>query len=151
VWEWCDLEHENLVQQTESNWHSYSEELSQSIEEASKQRNDLSFTIGLQTYVITGWTNNNYAIQLNSSTNVKRYIRKGRQIREPQKLDQSLVGEACGLCTELFENTREWTRRTTPCKHIFHSSCLQKALHFCNKCPLCRTSLQGISAVDLPH
>lgn len=94
VWEWCDLEHENLVRQTESNWHSYSEELSQLIEETS---------------------------------------------------------EACGLCTELFENTKEWTRRTTPCKHTFHYSCLQAALHFCNKCPLCRTSLQGISAVDLPH
>lgn len=34
---------------------------------------NIRLTIGLQAYVITEWTNNNNAIQIYASTNVKRH------------------------------------------------------------------------------
>ena len=53
--------------------------------------------------------------------------------------------EACGLCTERFDDTPYWPVHRTPCSHAFHYSCIQHILvgrsQAARKCPLCRTQL----------
>lgn len=45
----------------------------------------------------------------------------------------------CSICLCLLEASQEVIEM--PCKHIFHSECLEQWLHRHNTCPLCRTRI----------
>jgi hypothetical protein len=46
----------------------------------------------------------------------------------------------CPICTEKFDDVNN-NFCSTPCHHIFHTSCLLKALKEKNTCPICRNIL----------
>ena len=45
--------------------------------------------------------------------------------------------DECAIC--LLKMT---SARMTPCKHVFHTKCLELVLHSTDRCPICRTNLQ---------
>ncbi|RKP37210.1 hypothetical protein BJ085DRAFT_20305 [Dimargaris cristalligena] len=55
-------------------------------------------------------------------------------------MDRDLKGPPlCGVCSDTFE-TGDTVRRL-PCRHAFHSSCIDPWLtKKCARCPLCRTN-----------
>ena len=72
-----------------------------------------------------------------------------------QELDEILVDKAflsrndnatleCVVCSENF-HIEEYVKKM-PCKHWFHSSCLEQWLVRTNTCPLCRTELPTLDA-----
>ncbi|MBA0799525.1 hypothetical protein Gohar_010037 [Gossypium harknessii] len=46
------------------------------------------------------------------------------------------TGKDCCICLEEFEVDEEG--REMPCKHVFHSSCIEKWLEIHGTCPICR-------------
>jgi len=54
--------------------------------------------------------------------------------------------EQCAICLGSWEPTD--TIKVTPCKHIFHQSCLATWLQHARTCALCRTDI--VSAMEVP-
>merc|ERR1712142_1330810 len=48
------------------------------------------------------------------------------------------MDKSCSVCLEDFE--RGISIRTLPCRHFFHSQCIERWLKNHTKCPMCRTS-----------
>jgi hypothetical protein len=63
-------------------------------------------------------------------------------MRSRPSLDhRSLNCLECSICLDGFENSQSVGQ--TPCKHVFHQSCLERWLtRFKGSCPLCQTSLK---------
>lgn len=49
--------------------------------------------------------------------------------------------EMCPICIQSYSNHDEV--RTLPCKHFFHSNCVDEWLERSSSCPICATELQG--------
>ena len=139
TWQWCDKEYKNVKYALESNWHNFSKENSDQIEEHSKQLRNLTINIGLTPYLISNFESS-YGVQKNCVTGVRRVIRRGRSNFISKELPQNLQDESCALCMEEFKDTPHIPTRQTICKHTFHWTCLNnyKSREYTPLCPMCR-------------
>jgi len=55
--------------------------------------------------------------------------------------------EKCFICLETFIE-KEPLILLYPCLHLFHESCIQEAIHYQAKCPLCRREIR-VETVDI--
>ena len=54
----------------------------------------------------------------------------------------SLSSQDCSICLiELVDFTNQQPLYTTPCKHSYHRSCLERWLQNSNKCPYCKVNI----------
>mmetsp|Transcript_18395 Transcript_18395/g.47119 ORF Transcript_18395/g.47119 Transcript_18395/m.47119 type:complete len:313 (-) Transcript_18395:280-1218(-) len=146
TWQWCDLVGSDIAHAVEFNWHAYASEHGDEIERAWSQQTPLELTIGLTQYSISQWQGI-YGTQRNLTTGCVRQVRRGRYSIEAT-VPEAYRDDSCALCTELFTDTPQWPIRRTPCNHAFHYTCLQHILRQggrANRCPMCRTSLAGMS------
>ena len=132
-------EYKNVKYALERNWHNFSKDNSDQIEEQSKQLGNLTINIGLTPYLIYNFESS-YGVQKNCVTGVKRVIRRGRSNFISKKLPQNLQDESCALCMEEFKDTPHIPTRETICKHTFHWTCLNnyKSREYTPLCPMCR-------------
>jgi hypothetical protein len=142
TWQWCDRDYDNTKYALERNWHNFSGEISNQIEETSKHRGSMTITIGLTPYVLSDF-NGSYGIQTNSVTGMTRAIRRGISKFVGKELSENLQDESCALCMEDFKDTPHVPLRTTSCNHTFHWTCLNnyKSRESCPRCPMCRASI----------
>ncbi len=147
IWQWCDLVGDELAHAVELNWHAYAPEHGEEIEAAWAQQADLQLVIGLTGYKLSEWQGI-YGTQRNLTTGCVRQVRRGRFTVAATTPD-AYRDDSCALCTEKFADTPQWPIRRTPCNHAFHYTCLQHILRQgnsrANRCPMCRTSLAGMS------
>ena len=53
----------------------------------------------------------------------------------------------CSICLELF--TENCEVKTTPCGHLFHSLCLERAIQTNENCPQCTVDFLSIGIASL--
>ncbi len=146
IWQWCDLPLERLAEAREQNWHRYGDEDAAAIEGAWSRRSSVSIMAGLTTYDVGSWQGV-FGIQVNTRTNYRRQVRRGR-LNVSAETPEALQDEMCPLCTESFADHPEWPVRKTSCGHSFHWTCLQPIMQESYpRCPICRTAL-GSGARD---
>ena len=46
--------------------------------------------------------------------------------------------DICSICLDTYKDTCNMYCTRTPCRHIFHSTCLSKWSSLHNNCPICR-------------
>ena len=147
TWQWCDLIGEDIARAVEINWHAYTPEHGDQIEEAWSRGVSMNIVIGLTSYDIGEWQGT-YGTQRNLTTGAIRQVRRGRFVVEATT-PEALRDDSCALCTERFCDTPQWPIRCTPCNHWFHYTCLQHILRQTgrsNRCPMCRRSLADMSS-----
>lgn len=142
TWQWCDKHYNYTKYALESNWHNFSEEISNQIEETYKHRGSITITIGLTNYILSNFEGS-YGKQENSTTGMTRVIRRGISKFVSKKLEENLQDELCALCMEDFKDTLHIPRKTTLCNHTFHWTCLNnyKSRDHNPRCPMCRTDI----------
>ncbi|XP_059647021.1 RING-H2 finger protein ATL33-like [Cornus florida] len=58
-------------------------------------------------------------------------------------------GSECPVCLSVFSDGEE-IRQVKPCKHLFHTACIDMWLYSHSNCPVCRASIAGIKHPKRP-
>lgn len=142
IWQWFNLPQQYICAKgTENNWVNYSQHDSDLIEKAFNEKSNVMLNIGITPYLITP-DENGYGIQKNNTNHYERSIRRARNKNNFKEIPVNLNDESCGICLELFTDTKHLPIKTTKCGHNFHDTCLISCMaRSGHRCPLCRADL----------
>lgn len=149
MWQWCTNASLALAQHNQ--WWAYAPSQSAAIEDAFQSGlSSARVNVGLRSYTVTFSKDGEdrpvpYARQVDDARRRSRWVRRApctARLAPPPSNEPT-----CALCCESFEETREWPWLETPCGHVFHAACITPCLlESRSRCPLCRSSIESMSA-----
>lgn len=96
---------------------------------------------------MNGWLGNQQGASPETITKIENFKYDPDVFGDPDNPADGRPPNECCVCSEPY--SAEMPMKKTPCKHYFHTECLEKWLKVARTCPLCRLDLED--AVEDPE